>query len=111
MRSPSNTRNAPYVFLFSAKNRIYIIKTHPYTRSEDKKTLYFSFDWLLQKLFSPFYLEEMKNYWSLVVSRAVSQLIMRVNKPAFAYKLVQLCSKNLKGEPWRIVIKTKQYNT
>ena len=32
--------------------------------------------------------------------------IMRVKKPTVAYKLVQLCSKNLKGEPWRIIIKT-----
>ena len=47
--------------------------------------------WLtIAKPFSPFYLEEMKNYgkWSLVVSRAVIQLIMRFNKPTFAYKLV-----------------------
>ena len=38
----------------------------------------------------------MKNYLSLSVSRAISQLIMPVNKPTFAYKLVQLCSKT----PW-----------
>ena len=31
--------------------------------------------------FSPIYLENMKNYLSLSVSRAVSQLIMRVRKP------------------------------
>ena len=102
------SRETRYVLLFSAKNRIYIIKTRTYTRSGDKKTLYFSFDWLLQKSFSPFYLEEMKNYWSLVVSRAVSQLIMRVNKPAFAYKLVQRCSKNFKGEPWSITLNKDQ---
>ena len=52
----------------------------------------------------------MKNYgnWSLVVSRAVSQLIMRVNKPTFAYRLGQLYSKNLKREPWLIIMKTKK---
>ena len=49
----------------------------------------------ITKAFSPFYLEETTNYWSLsawwayglVNSRAVSQLIMRVNKPTVAYKL------------------------
>ena len=30
----------------------------------------------------------MKNYYSLSVSRTVSQLIMRVHKPTVAYKLV-----------------------
>ena len=29
----------------------------------------------------------MKNYWSLNVSRTVSQLIMRVHKPKVEYKL------------------------
>ena len=29
----------------------------------------------------------MKNYWSLNVSRAVSQVIMRVHKPKVEYKL------------------------
>ena len=37
--------------------------------------------------FSPIYLEEMKNYYSLSVSRTVSQLIMRVHKPKVEYKL------------------------
>ena len=42
--------------------------------------------WLLQnRVFS--YPEEMKNYWSLSVSRAVSQVIVRVHKPTDAYKL------------------------
>ena len=50
----------------------------------------------------------MKNYWSLVVSRSVSQLIMRVNKPTFAYELAQLYGKNPKGETWLIIIKTKK---
>ena len=35
-------------------------------------------------------------YWSLSVSRAVSQLIMRVNKPKFAYKLVQHGNNRIK---------------
>ena len=37
--------------------------------------------------FSPFYLEDMKNYLSLVISRAISQVIMRVHKPKVEYKL------------------------
>ena len=69
------------------------------------KSLYFNFVWLLQspifsyppyiikwivvswKNFSLIYLEEMKNYWSLSVSHAVSQVIMRVHKLTVAYKL------------------------
>ena len=42
----------------------------------------------------------------LSFSRAVSQLIMRVIKPTFAYKLAQLYSKNPKREPCHIIIKT-----
>ena len=38
-------------------------------------------------MFSPIYLEEMKNYYSLSVSRTVNQLIMQVRKPTVAYKL------------------------
>ena len=34
------TRETTYVFLFSAKNRIYIIKTHTYTRSGDENSLF-----------------------------------------------------------------------
>ena len=34
----------------------------------------------------------MKNYLSLVISRTVSQLIMRVRKPKVEYKLVYLYS-------------------
>ena len=56
------------------------------------------------------YYKTVSSVWSLVVSRAVNQLIMRVNKPTFAYKLVQLYSKNLKGEPWLVIIKTKKIN-
>ena len=32
---------------------------------------------------------------------------MRFNKLAVAYKLVQLCRKNPKKEPWHIIIKTQ----
>ena len=52
------------------------------------KTLYFNSVALLHaEPFSPFYLEEMKNYLSLSISRAVSQVIMRVRKPTVEYKL------------------------
>ena len=47
----------------------------------------FQFCLTITKPFSPFYLEEMKNYYSLSVSRAVSQVIMRVQKLTVAYKL------------------------
>ena len=60
-------------------------KTHTY--KVELKTLYFNFDLILQNRYSPFYLKETANYWSLGVLCAVSQLIMRVNKPTFAYKL------------------------
>ena len=73
------------------------MRVNTHTESGAENSL-FQFWLTITKPFSPFYLEEMKNYgnWSLVVSRAVSQLIMRFNKPTFAYKLVQLYSKNLK---------------
>ena len=38
-------------------------------------------------MFSPIYLKEMKNYYSLNVSRTVNMLIMRVRKLTVAYKL------------------------
>ena len=50
----------------------------------------------------------MKTHWSLVVSRAVSQLIMRVHKPPVAYELVQLRRKNPKGELWCIIKKNSE---
>ena len=84
------------------------VNTH--TERGDENSL-FQFWLTITKPFSlSFYLGEMKNYgnWSLVVSLAVSQLIMQVNKPTFTYKLVQLYSKNLKGEPWLIIMKTKK---
>ena len=79
-----------HVFLFSAKTRIYKQNTH--THKVELKTLYLKFVWLLQKPFSPFYLKETTNYWGLSVSRTVSQLFMRLNKPTVEYKVVQLCS-------------------
>ena len=75
--------NLAYVFLFSAKTRIYKQNIH----KVELKTLYFNFVWLLQ------------NLKSLNFSRTVSQLIMRVRKPTVVYKLVQLCRKNPKREP------------
>ena len=56
--------------------------TRTYTQSGAENSL---FQFCLT--FSPFYLKEMKNYYSLSVSRTVSQLIMRVQKPTVAYKL------------------------
>ena len=84
------------------------VNTH--TESGDENSL-FQFWLTITKPFSlSFYLGEMKKHsnWSLVVSLAVSQLIMQVNKPTFTYKLVQLYSKNLKGEAWLIIMKTKK---
>ena len=78
--------NLVYVVLFSAKTRIYKQNTRTYTQSGAENSL-FQFCLTITKPFSPFYLEEMKNYWSLSVSRAVSQVIMRVHKPTVAYKL------------------------
>ena len=45
---------------------------------------------------------------SLSVSRAVSQVIIRVHKPTVAYKLVQPCSKNPKGALWLIYYKNNK---
>ena len=63
--------NLAYVFLFSAKTGIYKQNTHTHINKVERKTLYFKF---------------------VCVSRTVIQLIMWVNKPTVAYKLVQLCS-------------------
>ena len=105
----SNARNG-LCLLFSAKNRIYKQNTKTHAQSGAENSL-FQFWLTITKPFYPF--EETTNYWSLsawwvycLVSRAVSQLIMRVNEPTVAFKLVQLCSKNPKGEPWRIIVKT-----
>ena len=69
---------------------IYINKTH--IHKGELKTL---FQFCLT--FSPIYLEEMKNYYSLSVSRTVSQLIMRVRKPKVEYKLA--LQERPKGAP------------
>ena len=78
--------NLVYIFLFSAKTRIYKQNSLIYTQIGAENSL-FPFCLTITEQFSPFYLEEMKNYWSLSVSRAVSQVIMQVHKPTVAYKL------------------------
>ena len=64
--------NLAYVFLFSAKYRLYKQNTHTYTQSGAENSL-FQFCLTITKPFSPFYLEEMKNYLSVEISRTVSQ--------------------------------------
>ena len=78
--------NLVYVVLFSAKTRIYKQNTRTYTQTEAENSL-FQFCLTITEPLSPFYLEEMKKYLSLSVSRTVSQVIMRVHKPTVAYKL------------------------
>ena len=78
--------NKVYFFLFSVKTRIYKQNTRTYTQSGTENSL-FQFCLTITELFSPFYLEEMKNYWSFNVSRTVSQVIMQVHKPKVEYKL------------------------
>ena len=75
-----------YVFLFSSKTRIYKQNKHTYTQCGAENSL-FQFFLTITEPFSPFCLEDMKNYLSLSVSCAVSQLIMRVRKPKVEYKL------------------------
>ena len=53
--------NLVYVFLFSAKTWIYKQNTHTYTQSGAENSL-FQLCLTITKLFSPIYLEEMKNY-------------------------------------------------
>ena len=65
---------------------MYKQNTRTYTQSGAENSQ-FQFCLTITELFPPFYLEEMKNYWSLNVSRAVSQVIMRVHKPKVEYKL------------------------
>ena len=50
-----------YAFLFSAKTRIYKQKTRTYTQSGAENSV-FQFCLTIAEQFSPFYLEEMKNY-------------------------------------------------
>ena len=74
----------------------YINKTHTHIHKVELKTLYFNFDSPLQKRFLRSISRILSAWWAygLVNSRAVSysQLIMRVNKPKVAYKLVDLYS-------------------
>ena len=70
----------------------YIYKKNTYTQSVAENSLF-----QLCLTFSPFYLEEIKNYESLVISRTVNQLIMRVRKPKVEYKLA--LQEKPKGEP------------
>ena len=79
-------RLATHVFLFSAKNRIYKQNTHRHTHIHrvELKTLYFNFDSPLRKRFLRSISRkrltiEISALEELMV--AVSQLIMRVNKP------------------------------
>ena len=78
--------NLVYVFLFNAKTRIYKQNTRTYTQNGAENSL-FQFCLTITEPFSPFYLEEMKSCQSLSISRAVSQVIMRVRKPTVEYKL------------------------
>ena len=74
-----NWETASYI-LFSAKTQIYKQNKYTYTQSGGKKSL-FQFCLTYRTAFSPIYLEEMENYWSLSVSRTVSQVIMQVHNP------------------------------
>ena len=58
------------------------IKTNTYTQRGAENSLF-----QVCMTFSPIYLEKMKNYYGLSVSRTVNQLIMRVRMPTVAYKL------------------------
>ena len=60
---------------------------NPLLNSRGLKTLYFKFVWLSRNCCLRFISRKWKNYWSLNVSRTVSQLIMRVHKPKVEYKL------------------------
>ena len=91
-----------YFFLFSVKTRIYKQNTRTYTQIGAENAL-FQVCLTITEPFSPFYLEDMKNYYSLSVSRTVNQLIMRGHAPKVEYKLaLQLDPRE---QPWRIIIK------
>ena len=53
--------NLVYVFLFSSKARIYILINKTHIHKVELKTRYFNFSKFCLT-FSPFYLEDMKNY-------------------------------------------------
>ena len=79
--------HAACCILFSAKNSDILTKhTHIHIVELHENAL-FQICLTTTKPFSPIYLEDMKNYWSLNVSRTVSQVIMRVHKPKVEYKL------------------------
>ena len=69
--------NLVYLFLFNAKTWICKQNTRTYTQSGAENSL-FQVCLTITKPFSPFYLEEMKTYLSLSVSRAVSCLYIRL---------------------------------
>ena len=72
--------NLVYVVLFSAKTRIYKQNTRTNAQSGAENSL-FQFCLTITEPLSPIYLEEMKNYLSLSVSRAVSQVIFESTNP------------------------------
>ena len=69
--------NLVYLFLFNAKTWICKQNTRTYTQSGAENSL-FQVCLTITKPFSPLYLEEMKTYLSLSVSRAVSCLYIRL---------------------------------
>ena len=75
---------------------------HTHIHKVEPKTLYFNFVWLLQNRFLLSISRKWKAYYylSLSVSRAVSQVIIRVHKPHGSAQL------NPKGAPWLIIITT-----
>ena len=88
-------RLATHMFLFSAKNWMYKQYTRTHIHRGELKTLYFNSDSPLRKRFLRSISRkrltiEISALDELMV--AVSQLIMRVNKPKRKYKLVYLYS-------------------
>ena len=81
---------------------IYKESTHTHTQSGAQNSLS-QFCLTITKPFSPFYLKETTrtNYWSLSVSRALSQLIMRVNK---GHKVDFLCLKKRVWFYWECLL-------
>ena len=79
-------RNGPCLLFGARKSDIYEQNTHTHTQSRTENSL-FQFSLTIAKPLSLSYPEEMKNHLSLVISRTVNQLIMRVRKPKVEYKL------------------------
>ena len=65
--------NLAYVFLFSAKTRIYKQNTHTHTQSGAENSL-FQVCLTITKLFSPFDLRETANY---LVSQLITNIILK----------------------------------